>query len=316
MGLNKDFSETFDIPAGVVIEQMDAAGDDIPSQNPQFSLPIRGVGLTRENIPISIRSPFESDTFQQVACSVKLAIHLPATKRGIHISRLNHAIAEQSQKRFDNLQQCVENLTKTVSEITYGAPAHVSLSGKLAYWEAVPGWKAAKDKLSLEHIGLHCEGYLEGGKFIQQAGFSFNHITACPCVQQTMKHLLLTKKVNIEPFTQIPFLTHSQRCETKVSIQHIPEALPLSTLIRAVDKVIFRVRNTLPRENELLLVFQAHQKPQFIEDVVRQIPLSLYEVVQNYPHSTVKTTCRSMESIHDFDIHAESEYTVAQLKTV
>lgn len=314
-----NFNELFGISPALVIEQMDKAGDDIPLQDPPFLISVNEVGLTRENIPVQIQCPFHPNTIQHLSCAVRLHVNLPATKRGVHISRLNHAIAEHSQKTFKYLQDYVESLTNTVSRITYQNSSQVSVSGKLAYFEDIAGWKPEKNKISLEQIGLHCEGQLnvETQTFVQNAGMTFSHITACPCVQQTMKHVLLSKNIAFAHIAQeMPFLTHSQRCKTTVTIKNISGMLPLSEMLHIVDKVIFRVRNTLPRENELLLVFKSHKKPQFIEDVVRELPVALYPIVARYPDSSIETHSVSMESIHDFDIYAKSEYSASELKAV
>ncbi|OQW91276.1 MAG: hypothetical protein BWK79_17310 [Beggiatoa sp. IS2] len=314
-----NFNELFDISPALVIEQMDKAGDDIPLQDPPFSISVNEVGLTREDIPIQIKCPFRPNNLQYLSCTVRLHVNLPATKRGVHISRLNHAIAEHSQKTFGHLQDYVESLARTVSRITYQNSSQVFVSGKLAYFEDITGWKPEKNKISLEQIGLHCEGQLnvENQTFLQNAGITFSHITACPCVQQTMKHVLLSKDIAFTHIAQeMPFLTHSQRCKTTVTIKNISGVIPLLEMLQIIDKVVFRVRNTLPRENELLLVFKSHKKPQFIEDVVREIPVALYPSMAHYLNSSIETYSVSMESIHDFDIYAKSEYSMSELKRV
>ena len=149
------------------------------------------------------------------------------------------------------------------------------------------------------------------------ASVGFHHMTACPCVQQTFKHSACDEQSALfAEITEreIPLLTHSQRCETVVTLGGGGEPIELAALLDAIDAVVVRSQNTLPRELELLAVHRAHAKPQFLEDVLRDLLRAIYEVVrQRDPTSTIKIEATSMESIHDFDISGSISYSIAEL---
>jgi GTP cyclohydrolase FolE2 len=90
--------------------------------------------------------------------------------------------------------------------------------------------------------------------------------------------------------------------------------LPVPTLLKCIDSVVVRCQNTMPRELELLTVYQAHKKPQFLEDVLRDLLESLHQELKGQPEGAkVRIQSLSMESIHDFDLDGEIEYSLGDL---
>ena len=293
-----------------VISAMDEAGDDIPYQTPAIKLSLPRVGLNRQHVPVRIADPFGSGTTVQLSCDVQLRTFVPDDKRGIHTSRIGQTLTQCVQRSYSNLQEFAATLAQEIHRVEYGKLSEVQVAGVLAYTEAVPGWNSEKDKTSLEHLGMHARVLVEDKRQVEHAGITFNHITACPCVQQTYKHALQEAKGDVGAAldTVAPLLTHSQRCQTRIEIKNLEGPLPTAAILETLDQLVYRVQNTLPREYELLLVYRAHQAPQFIEDAVRQILGGLYRLLgASMPASAVQLHSVSMESIHDYDIVAEIE---------
>lgn len=62
------------------------------------------------------------------------------------------------------------------------------------------------------------------------------------------------------------------------------------------------------------MVYKAHKKPQFIEDVVREVAYRVAQVIKDdFQQSSIRVFSESMESIHDFDIQAELEDSVENM---
>jgi len=307
------FEEKFDVHPGDVIKRMDSSGDDIPHQTPSFPISISKAGVIRKNIPVIIKNPFDKDTFTQIACDINLMTAIPRLKRGIHISRISNLVAQSvseiisdsATRIYGSLQEYAAFLAKKLGESQYGKTSSIDISGKLSYLEFVKGWKTEKDKMSLEQITLKASAEYGGDDFVQSAGIQFSNMSACPCVQQTYKHTLsFDDDLDVSP--GIPLLTHSQRCHTTVMLSGINDELPIVPLLEVLDTIIVRTQNTLPREYELLNVYRAHEQPQFVEDVVRQILMGVYNLFkETFPESSVKVSSLSMESIHDYDIISE-----------
>ena len=310
------FETTFGAPAEDVLRAMDEAGDDIPYQRPQFGIALPRVGMLREHVPLRLRDPFASGREVSLDARVRLLTEVPADKRGIHTSRIGSLLAAGVQEVHGSLQEYVRWLAAALSAEEYGGGAEVQASGTLSYLERVEGWKDDKHKVSLEHVGLSATATLQQGQWRESAGFVVQHITACPCVQQTYKHALLQAHGDIDTALEqvAPLLTHSQRCSTRIEVRNLGGLLPFQSLFAAVDGCVFRVQNTLPREFELHLVYRAHQSPQFIEDATRQIASGVARALgKEFAGSTLVLESTSMESIHDFDIVSELETPVAEL---
>ena len=313
------FEEIFGVTASQVITGMNQSGDDIPEQKPNYALNIQAAGVTRTNIPVKILHPFDSRQVVQIVCSLVANTEVPSYKRGIHMSRIGDIIANSTTYTYANLQEYTEQIAESLSKLEYQGLSQVKAFGQLPYLEKVKGWIPEKNKLSLEHIGLTASSVTnKGNGYKQSAGITISNITACPCVQSTYKHTLLQKGYeDIEKQIVTPLITHSQRCKTTIEILDLPRnsVLPIKDLIASVDQGIVRVQNTLPREHELLMVYQAHKKPQFIKNVVREMAFKTYQVVKNDFHgSSIRVYSESMESIHDFDIQAEFKDSIENLK--
>ena len=311
------FSEVFGVSSERVISSMNNGGDDIPEQEPKYNISLNSVGVSRDNIPVQILDPFGSGEAVQVSCSVVAETALPYYKRGIHMSRIGDIFAKLTQKVFVSLQEYSLNVANLLTDLEYGGLSKVEVKGELSYLEQVEGWKAEKNKVSLEHIGLTATTYTKQEKnYIQNAGIEISNITACPCVQSTYRHTLLQNNSELNKHLINPLITHSQRCRTKVEILNIHGSMniPIKEILNQIDLGTVRVQNTLPREYELLMVYQAHMYPQFIEDVVREIAVKVSQVTRkNFPNSSIKVISQSMESIHDFNIQALLEDSIENL---
>src|SRR5262245_57880799 len=89
-----EFAERFGASSADVLAAMTAAGDDIASQAAPIALDLDGVGLVRRQVPVAMRNPFSPDETVNAICTVKVTAGVPVTKRGLHLSRIGHAVAE------------------------------------------------------------------------------------------------------------------------------------------------------------------------------------------------------------------------------
>ncbi len=311
------FRQALGVGAERVIPAMDAAGDDVPYQVPEVALALPSVGLDRRHVPVIIDDPLGGGGTCQLSCQVQVRTAVPADRRGIHTSRIGTAVAGAAGRRHESLQAFAREVARRVDASEYGLGSTVGVSGVLSYLEDVPGWRQDKDKTSLEHLELSASCTVDANGTTERAGIAVNHITACPCVQQTYKHALLAARGDVRAAldTVSPLLTHSQRCRTRVELGRLTGLLPVRALLEAMDRSVYRVQNTLPREHELLLVYRAHAAPQFIEDAVRQVLSRVARTLgQQFPDASVHLESVSYESIHDYDIVADVELPMQALR--
>ena len=296
---------------------MDRGGYDIPNQSPNTPLHLKRVGVKRHSIPIRVVDPFGSGSTVPLSCSVGAFLSLAPERRGIHVSRIGDLLAQLSEQAYPSLQDYAVKANALLRSGQDGHSARVEVEGVLTYLESVSG---VKKKKSLEHLEIFAECDFHNGRTSVSNGVGFSHITACPCVQETYRNSFAGHQPSpskARPGKGMPLLTHTQRCQTRIRIANVSEPVALSELLSCIDGVVVRSQNTLPREFELLNVYRAHARPQFLEDALRDLLVGVYRLLRR-PSAEgallIKTT--SMESIHDFDMEGEIEFSVKELDRI
>lgn len=309
------FAETFERDHEQTILAMDGGGSDIPNQSPKTALRLKRVGVKRSSIPVSIFDPLGGGQIVQLSCSIDASVGLEAQRRGIHVSRIGDLLAKLSSQVFPSLQEYASQLSELLRAGQRCDSAQVAVRGVLTYLEKVSG---VKEKASLEHLELFAAADFADHRPSFASGIGFNHITACPCVQETYRNSFLPNKTDsARDGKHIPLLTHSQRCRTRVMISGVTEPPPVPELLTCVDGVVVRSQNTLPRDLELLNVFRAHAEAQFVEDALRDLLLAVYQVVRRRTaEGSISIKSISFESIHDFDLEAEIEFSLRELDEI
>jgi GTP cyclohydrolase FolE2 len=310
----RSFAGTFERDREETIAAMDRGGHDIPNQAPATPLGLRNVGVKRRAIPVLLQDPFGGAAPVQLSCEVQARVALEPGRRGIHVSRIGDILAQLSSRQHPSLLDYALAVNKSLRYAQKSKAASVSVHGTLTYLEKISG---VKEKQSLEHLELLAGTTAAEGRLISSAGLGFSHITACPCVQETYRNSFADSFALIRARKQIPLITHTQRCRTRVQLTNAREFPGLPEWLACIDAVVVRNQNTLPREFELLSVHRAHAKPQFLEDVLRDLMRALHGLVRNRaPEATIRIEARSMESIHDFDMEGEIEFSVRELDTI
>jgi GTP cyclohydrolase FolE2 len=300
------FSDLFTATSGRVLAAMDAADDDVPGQAPAHALALDSVGMRRRDVIYSVRSPFDPHDTVAVVCEVSLETSLPADKRGIHVSRLGDVLARSTVDVYEDLSACARHLADRIAECQYGG-AVVHLDARMPYLEMVPSDHASK--VSLESLRQQVCVRRSLNQTRVDAALQITHIVACPCVQQTYKHALQAAggggAASPSGPGGPPLMTHSQRCETTIRVCDLRGPFPIAAVLEALDAVLVRTSNTLPRDVELSTVYRAHRTPQFIEDALRE---AVVAVAALWPtdgaYTQIEGEARSLESIHEFDLTA------------
>ena len=303
----RPFEDLLGAPAADVLASMDAAGDDVPNQAPAHPVALDAVGVRRRDVVISIEDPFGGDDAINAICRVDVSASVPATRRGVHLSRIGHLVAESVTGTYAGLLAYAARLAEAVAASQYGG-ATVSVRGRIPYLEEVHTDRGGRRKSSLEHLEPIARSAIESGRAVSAIGLSVTHLVACPCVQNTYRHTLaLRQRREIEP---TPLMTHSQRCVTTLVVHGVRELRSFADMLARLDDVLIRTCNTLPRDAELALVYRAHRDPQFIEDALRAAAVSLAGLWSSAgSFDRIVGRSRSLESIHGHDLAASLTMT-------
>lgn len=301
------FDDLFGVPAAGVLVSMDAAGDDVPGQAAAHALALDGVGVRRRDLVVALEDPFGGPEIVNAVCTIRIAATVPATRRGIHLSRIGQSVAETVPGPYRDLIHYARTVAQTVARCQYGG-ATVTVHGRIPYLEQVQADGSGRPKVSLEHLEALARHTIRPGGGIDDLGLRVMHLVACPCVQATYRHatgLRTGSPDRAVPDAGIPAITHSQRCITSIVVHGVREPRPVADMLAALDAVLFRTCNALPRDAELALVYRAHRTPQFIEDAIRAAAVRVAELwPSRASFGRIAGRSRSLESIHGHDITA------------
>jgi len=254
---------------------------------------------------------------------IEVGVDLPSYMKGSHLSRNAEVLAEIVDDSLQNPVNSLEDLAKKISlelleKHSYAKHAEVSIDADFYLMRGM-----REDKESLEPFTLHAisTSTREGDKIktSKHIGVEVLGMTACPCAMETCRSFLINDHSNEETFlNSIPVISHNQRNRVTLFIE-----VPDDKIVNAEDMIDIvessfssPTYNILKRIDEGRVVWQAHENPKFVEDVVRDV---LTKVVNKYTdlpdevHVSVKSV--SEESIHKYNAYADRSTTIGELRS-
>ncbi len=274
---------------------------DVPEMEPAFPLPLNSVGISSKTVWIQLPQgtlPFEAE----------IMTDLPGRFRGIHMSRMEHAISALFDKPFDDIRNYSERLCQLVLSGQKGSQATVSIKGKIPLVTRT----SVSNEISTESVDIYTNtlGDKAGGQIetFSTIGLSITHITACPCTQ--VYNAACFKEADNHPMP-----THSQRCTTTLWVEDQERKLSFSHLYDCLKACLHISQDLLKRPDEAELVLKSHEEPQFVEDVVR---LAAFEAARQFEglisgNSKIVIEAESLESIHQHNVKCELACTLSEI---
>jgi len=265
---------------------------DPPELEPSFRVEIDRVGICDQEFYLSLAG---AEGVQQVLAKADIAINLPPSFRGIHMSRIVYEIEQLTRHVWMHPLDFITRLAEALDVIQHGSRVYLNM----ALHVPIMVHLVESGRQVHQNFKILC-GHENGLLF---SGIVVPHMTACPCVQ------CYSDYINASGHACVPSrISHSQRAESTVKVWASSKQDLLDfDLLEICQRSLVIVCDMLRREDEFSLVYRAHIKPQFIEDCIRDIAAHIV----NHPRysSVAKVTihCRSYESIHTRDISADIE---------
>ena len=275
-------------------------GRDVPEERPLHPIPVNLVGITGRTVWIRLpqgRLPFEAE----------IGTSLSGDRRGIHISRLLKAAAGLESIEFEGPLEYARALALEAKRTQGASTAEVAVKGKVPVLRRadVSGEEVLETVRVEAGVKLTQEGEGEEALSVTAA-----HLTACPCTQAYLQAAGASGKES-----GLPPPTHTQRCLTTLRLFSPRLETSWEALHQALESALHLVQGLLKRPDEAELVLEASMKPQFVEDVVREVgaavlcgPLSGLD-----PRTVVEVEALSTESIHDQDVTARLRTDLREL---
>jgi GTP cyclohydrolase-4 len=284
---------------------------DVQSRLAPSHFKLTRVGVTGVKKLVHIKRPNKKSVLPLIV-TMDLFVDLPASQKGSHMSRnleLVSKIIDQTLKTpVTNLETfCAQTVELLLKKHEYATVSEIKAEADYFLDVIYPsGQKGSEPYKLVAEARAKSNGDLN--KLI---GVKVIGMTACPCAMEVVKKLEARDKCKPAP-------THNQRNIGTLMIE-VPrgtEVIDADDLIEIVEKSFSSpTYSILKRKDEAELVLQAHSKPKFVEDVVRDILSEVLKRYKDLPDEVlVIARSESEESIHKHNAFAERITTLGELR--
>lgn len=283
---------------------------DVQALAPDTKFKLTRVGISGVRKLVRVRRPARKEDIV-LTVTFDVAVDLPPTMKGSHMSRNVESISEILEASTDKKVSSLEDLCLRISKDLlkrheYATEAQVKASADYFLERKTPfGGKSTEWYTLLAEALAKRE---DGSRKL--VGVKVTGTSACPCAMETAKSIRNDTSTG-------PGLTHNQRNIVTLLVE-VPENVQVE-----VDSLVDIVEAShsaptvelLKRRHEAELVLKAHEHPRFVEDVVRGVLRGVLETYPRLPDETVLfVRSVSEESIHKHDAYAERETTIGDLR--
>jgi GTP cyclohydrolase-4 len=302
---------------------------DVQSQKPMFGLSVDKVGLVSVIKEIVFN---DSPRPYNLVASFDVFTDLPATQRGMHMSRPGEAIMDIIEnasaipiKTFEAL--CAEISKRTLEVSESSSYAETRLRGRMV----LKSRSKINNRLVSEPVRVFSSARVirDTGSTIHSVGVSVIGMTVCPCAKEltedysrdmigdALKGFGVSEKNVDELVKLIPVASHVQRGEGKILATGVkPGVLDIYDLVDIIEESMSGpTQDVLKRTDEASLVRIAFSRPRFVEDVVRNMAFLLAKKYAGKIEDSALflLSQRNYESIHKHDVKAEIRVSMKQL---
>lgn len=257
-------------------------------------------------------------------------VDLPSNQKGVHMSRNPEAISEvletvSKDSSVDVESLCAKIVGKMMSKHEYAKRVEISMTTDFMFMKESPVTKNKTQEMA--QLKAKAVGYRDNKGNIEirkSVGAELIGMTVCPCAQESVKESDKNKLLEFldEETTQkvldtVTFASHNQRGIGTLLIE-VPEdkTVKAEDLIEIIENSMSsQVCELLKRPDENATVINAHKKPVFVEDCVRNMMEKIVKKYDDFPDDTLITARQeNQESIHRHNAFAEKITTLGELK--
>ncbi len=257
-------------------------------------------------------------------------VDLPSDQKGVHMSRNPEAISEvletvSKDSPVDVESLCAKIVEKMMTKHEYAKRVEISMTTDFMFMKESPVTKNKTQEmaqLKAKAVGIRDDN--DNISIRKSIGAEVIGMTVCPCAQESVKESDKNKLLEFldEETTQkvldtVTFASHNQRGVGTLLIE-VPEdkVVKAEDLIDIIEKSMSSpVCELLKRPDENATVMNAHRKPVFVEDCVRNMMEQIVSKYSDFPDDTLITARQeNQESIHRHNAFAEKVTTLGELK--
>ncbi|WP_407432337.1 GTP cyclohydrolase MptA [Methanobrevibacter sp.] len=301
---------------------------DTQDDTPNIPIKLTRVGVTGVKKLLQLERPNKRPII--LLPTFDAFVDLPFNQKGVHMSRNPEAISEvldsiSTDNNFGVESLCAMIVEKMMDKHEYAKRVEISMTTDYMFMSESPITKHETQEmanLKAKAVGLRDE---EGNVEIRKSiGAELIGMTVCPCAQESVRESDKTKLLEFldEETTQkvldtVTFASHNQRGIGTLLIE-VPEGWEVEgeDIIEIIEKSMSSpVCELLKRPDENATVMNAHRKPVFVEDCVRNMMEMIADKYSDFPDDTLITSRQeNQESIHRHNAFAEKVTTMGELK--
>ena len=288
-------------------------GNDIQDSEPKTRIALSRVGITNLKRVLRLRSPHKRGNTIFFA-EMSLYAHLDASRSGVHMSRFIENIEDISSimaaESSPDIESLAERMALAIARTQGTRRAEVRIRAQFPLTRCTPvSGGIVEDMYTFIGIAIS-----DGAQARRAVGVEAEGLTVCPCARAMASEHARDALVSAgytpsqvdEIISIVPIASHNQRGRGTLIIgAQIP--LRAETLVEisenAMSSGIFEL---MKRPDELHVVLRAHERPRFVEDVVREMIGGVAERLPDLPDDAfILARQENFESIHAHNASAE-----------
>ena len=260
--------------------------------------------------------------YNVLLATINVFIDLPSHKKGIHMSRnlevTNEIIERAIGPEIEDIELLCVAIAKKCLEKQESTRAEVEMHADYSLPRITPYSKTpTQEKYELISKAV---AWREGDsvKVRRSIGAVAEGMTVCPCSIETVRHYVSQNfEIDEKTIKKLPLASHNQRGRGTLIVEtDEDERVEANDLVDVIEEAMSSpLYEVLKRKDEQKVVVDAHNKPRFVEDVLRMIVKGL---VEKYPDLSdgayVIARQENFESIHRHNTYAEKTGFYSDIK--
>ncbi len=288
---------------------------DVQNQRIEGGFKLTRVGVTGVKKPVNVHRNGRELT---LTATFDLFVDLPSEQRGSHMSRNLEVVGEIVDESLERPVSAIEDLAVDITERLLKRHEYASCAEAMIKADYFMETRTPNGRKTIEAYRMEGHAINRKGKVERYIGVEVIGMSACPCAMETLRAMLTERYPQFkECISEIPIITHNQRNFVTIKMQ-IPEgkSIEAEDLIRIAEASLSSPTfEVLKRDDEGMVVYEAHVHPKFVEDVVRDALHLILENYRDFPDYTkVSVKSESEESIHKHNAFAERTTTLGELR--
>lgn len=302
---------------------------DTQDDTPNIPIKLTRVGVTGVKKLLQLERPNKRPII--LLPTFDAFVDLPNNQKGVHMSRNPEAISEVletvSQDNSVGIESlCAKIVEKMMDKHEYAKRVEISMTSDYMFMRESPVTKNETQEMA--NLKAKAIGYRDDNGNVEirkSIGAELIGMTVCPCAQESVRESdkiklleFLDEETTQKVLDTVTFASHNQR-GIGTLLMEVPKGWEVEgeEIIEIIEKSMSSpVCELLKRPDENATVMNAHRKPVFVEDCVRNMMEMIAEKYSDFPDDTLITSRQeNQESIHRHNAFAEKITTMGELKS-